>query len=375
MVCLISLGKIRFAVRCFYRAIPGGGWPLLCLCLAVLLSGCVTPSLLSPGLDTPAQVLNTIGARTTEDGRQRFRQIFCELLRQRGLPATECEYRLLRLADELGDWPSVVNLPEPDPSLNVIIVPGLFGECVSGFVEPFHLAAENLVRRGYRIQQVSVPGVSADATNAAHIANNWKELDYRPGDRIVVVAHSKGAVDSLRFIVDFPEESANITALVSVAGAINGSPLASSLSQLLTDLSGEIPPEICDTGDLGAYDSLKRNTRLKWLAENSLPDRIRYLSVVGIARPQRVSAGLQLSYDLLANIDPLNDGMLLFYDQVIPGSTLLGYANADHWAIVYPVEELPLEVGNLLASRNDYPREVLLEAILLYISEVFERHE
>jgi hypothetical protein len=31
-------------------------------------------------------------------------------------------------------------------------------------------------------------------------------------------------------------------------------------------------------------------------------------------------------YDLLAELEPCNDGQLLFTDQVIPGSTLLGFA-------------------------------------------------
>jgi hypothetical protein len=343
--------------------------------LGALLSGCATPRLLGFDLDTPALTLSTIGASATQDGRQRFREIFCELLRQRGAPATACESRLLRLSDEPSALPSEEKLPAPDPRLLVVVVPGLFGECVSGLIEPFHLATRNLARRGYRIHQYLVPGVSGGETNAAHIAENWGELQFQAGDRIVVLAHSKGTADMLRFLVDFPEEASQITALVSIAGAVNGSPLASSLGSLLRELSREIPRVICDTGDLDAFDSLKRENRLTWLARNSLPDRVSYYSLVGIAGPGRVSVGLQPSYELLAGIDPRNDGMLLFYDQVIPGATLLGYANADHWAIVYPVAELRPELGSALATRNDYPREALLEAILLYLSEDLARRE
>ena len=39
----------------------------------------------------------------------------------------------------------------------------------------------------------------------------------------------------------------------------------------------------------------------------------------------------------LAQIDGRNDSQMIFYDQIIPGSTLLGYVNADHWAIVVPI--------------------------------------
>jgi hypothetical protein len=35
---------------------------------------------------------------------------------------------------------------------------------------------------------------------------------------------------------------------------------------------------------------------------------------------------------------PRNDGLLLIYDQIIPGGTLLGYANADHWSVALSLE-------------------------------------
>jgi hypothetical protein len=44
----------------------------------------------------------------------------------------------------------------------------------------------------------------------------------------------------------------------------------------------------------------------------------------------------QSSYRKLASIDGRNDGRILFFDQVIPGSVLTAYANADHWAIALP---------------------------------------
>jgi hypothetical protein len=38
----------------------------------------------------------------------------------------------------------------------------------------------------------------------------------------------------------------------------------------------------------------------------------------------------------LSQVDSRNDSQVIFYDQVIPGSVLLGYLNADHWAIAVP---------------------------------------
>ena len=77
---------------------------------------------------------------------------------------------------------------------------------------------------------------------------------------------------------------------------------------------------------------------------------------------------LRSSYDDLSMIDPRNDGQLLFYDQIVPGSTLLGYLNADHWAIAMPIAR-DVEVARLFVDHNACPREVLLEAILKQIEE------
>ena len=63
------------------------------------------------------------------------------------------------------------------------------------------------------------------------------------------------------------------------------------------------------------------------------------------------------------------------YDALIPGSTLLGYVNADHWAIAMPISrEMPL-VAETLIDRNAFPREVLLEAIVRFIEESMLENE
>ena len=71
----------------------------------------------------------------------------------------------------------------------------------------------------------------------------------------------------------------------------------------------------------------------------------------------------------LARIDPRNDGQLLFRDQVIPGSTILGYANADHWAVAVPIEEKNWATATFVTRHNYFPRDDLTEAIVLYVAE------
>lgn len=50
-----------------------------------------------------------------------------------------------------------------------------------------------------------------------------------------------------------------------------------------------------------------------------------------------ISSFLKSGYDDLSQVDSRKDGQLIFYDQLIPGSVLLRYLNADQWAVAVPI--------------------------------------
>nr|NIM28587.1 hypothetical protein [Gammaproteobacteria bacterium]NIM73726.1 hypothetical protein [Gammaproteobacteria bacterium]NIN37400.1 hypothetical protein [Gammaproteobacteria bacterium]NIO25559.1 hypothetical protein [Gammaproteobacteria bacterium]NIO66234.1 hypothetical protein [Gammaproteobacteria bacterium] len=71
----------------------------------------------------------------------------------------------------------------------------------------------------------------------------------------------------------------------------------------------------------------------------------------------------------LAQINPKNDGQLIFYDQILPRSTLLGYMNGDHWAVALPFTEKAIGMASTVVTRNVFPRDAMLESVLLYVRE------
>ena len=75
------------------------------------------------------------------------------------------------------------------------------------------------------------------------------------------------------------------------------------------------------------------------------------------------------SYKKLAQVDARNDSQVLFYDQIIPGSALAAYLNADHWALAVPVACAHGFLSSTFVNHNDFPREALLEAILRFVEE------
>ena len=320
-------------------------------------------------LDVPAQTLSVLDAPEVRDGRARFREVFCSTLhehpdrKQRG-----CEELLHRLRDEAPSAPQPAPSPIPDPRLHLVFVTGLFNDCASVVALPFETAAPRLRSLGYSAEILAVSGRSSSSFNAARIAEFVSQIP-DSDQRLVLVGYSKGAVDILEFMVAYPELASRVSAVVSVAGAINGSPVADIAAPYYQRSLKDVSLPGCVPGDGGAFASLARPTRLNWLVTNRLPPSARYFSLVSFTRPDAVAGPLRPFAAALAEIDPRNDGQLLFYDQVIPGATLLGYVNADHWSVALPIEEKRPVLATLVTGHNWFPRDTLVEAIALYLSE------
>jgi pimeloyl-ACP methyl ester carboxylesterase len=334
------------------------------------LCGCA-PHLLS--FEThAAQVMTYPGAPAVVDGRKRFREILCHLTHEQqagGHQGADCGGLLWHLDDE-GPLESPSPPPSPLPRLRVLIVPGAFEECYPAFGMPFAEEADEFGRRGYFIRLLPVSGRGSSDRNAGEIASEIMRLPHDPSSPIVLVGYSKGAVDILHFTVRYPEIAERVAAVLSVSGAINGSPIADWLSGFYTRVISWMPLPNCTPMDGGVVDSLQRERQLPWLSSNRLPPRIRYFSLVTFARRENIHPLLLFSYDLLSTLDQRNDGYVLWTDQVIPGATLLGYINLDHYDVALPVRER-LNIGGQ-KSRHE-ARVAIFEAMLLTVSEALSR--
>jgi hypothetical protein len=103
----------------------------------------------------------------------------------------------------------------------------------------------------------------------------------------------------------------NISAIVSVAGASNGSPIADDLYEFYRDWLAGLPIPGCDHGTGEDVHDLRRDVRLEWWRRNRSAITVPIFSIVAVPRADRVSPVLQQTYAKLAAIDPRNDGQLL----------------------------------------------------------------
>jgi hypothetical protein len=339
----------------------------------LLIIGCARKPLFEYSTDSPAMALLPISQAGLIDGRARFREIFCAINATRGLELPDyrpCDDALVKLSDEGAPPGRPVTLGAGSMHLTFLLVPGVGWDCIKHYVDPEQPSVKHVAKFGYTMKQLDVEPLSSSTRNAKMIRDAVMEMPEPEGEeRLVLVGYSKGAPDILEAVTAYPELESRITAVVSAVGAIGGSPLANTSTQDQANLLVKFPGADCVTGDEGAVESLKPSVRRQWLASHSLPTSIRYYSLATYPAPERISYVLQGSYEKLSQIDPHNDSQLIVYDQLIPGSVVLGFLNADHWAIAVPINRTHAIVSSTLVDKNDFPREVLLEAMMRFVEE------
>lgn len=305
------------------------------------------------------------------DGRARYRQIFCEMAvppAESKARAVPCDDLLWRLQDERAPATDSPSLPALAKRLQIFVVSGAFSDCREPATVPFEDAIARLSAQGVRIRPVMVSGRSSAARNARQIADAIASTAIANDERMVLVGYSKGAVDALQFLVDFPEQAGQVAAVLSVAGAIQGSPLAEQGDWWYRTFLERSFAGTCDPGDGQVLRSLLPSVRKAWLTDHPLPPHVAYYSLAAFTTREHIGQGLKPTWQALARHDRRNDGQLLAGDAIIPGSTVLGFVNADHWDLAISLKQ-QLPQFSARKSERHLPRTELLEAALLYISE------
>ncbi|MBN7798067.1 hypothetical protein [Parahaliea mediterranea] len=313
------------------------------------------------------------------DLRAGFRQVFCATLAQdvaQGVAQDVaqdvakddrgCGEWLWRLADE-SPAAAPAPLPALDRNLRVFVVGGAFSDCFGAASLAWGRAVGALSAAGYPVAELPIASRSSASANADLIAGALRSDPPAPGQRTLLVGYSKGAVDILHFLGEYPRLAARVDAVVSVAGPVRGSQVASSGAWAYDTLLVHAFAGRCDPGDGGVVDSLLPERRQRWLAAHALPAHIRYFMLEAFTTRERIARALRPSWQLLARRELRNDGQLMLSEGLWPGSSLLGYANTDHWGVAIDIER---ELETLAARDDDapFPRAALFEAIVRFVA-------
>ncbi len=348
----------------------------MALLVAGLLGGCAVSPLMPYSAETQPLVLLPAAQAGVQDKRGRFREIFCAVLEARKAELPDhrsCDEALTRVGAEPAANGGPVPLAPSSRGLVAAFVPGFGWDCIETWLEAPGTAGEHLRAQGYDFLQLQVEGLSSSARNGRLIRDAIMSRPVESGPpRLVLIGYSKGAPDILEAIAAYPELRSRVAAVVSAAGSVGGSPLANDAEQYQADLLRHFPGAACTSGDGGAVASMRPAVRQAWLAAHPLSKEVRYYSLATFPQPERMSSLLKWSYDKLAQVDARNDSQMIFYNQIIPGSTLLGFVNADHWALAVPIARKKRMLATVFVDQNAYPREALAEAVMRFIEEDLE---
>ncbi len=351
----IRIPAWRHAMACLLAAVAGAA-----------LVGCATRGAPEPAATAS---LTTPDWAPGRDLRPAYRQALCSRL-----PAgADCTQVLPRLSDEA---------PAPKPAAAVasaatlaqryrlVFIPGLLAGCGGSLVVPFQDVVDALRAQGFDARILAVEGRASSEQNADLIAGQLAQASNDPRPQIVF-GYSKGLPDMLETLVRHPGAARHVAAVVSYAGAAGGTRLADDMGRFQQTLLEHLPLTGCQPGDGAEIRALRRNVRHAWWQANHARLHVPFYSLVALPGADRISAPLRGTHAELARSDPHNDGQLVAADAIVPGSALLGYVNADHWAIAIPLsQQLPLLRG---LFTDDVPRTQLVLAAVQVIDQQSSR--
>ena len=325
----------------------------LAVCVAVL-AGCARPPAPDDARNlSEAELAQALTDAQARDGRAAFTALVCPRVMALGRDCGDVLHAVTEATAAPPRWPLATARPR------LVFVGGLFAECLERWVPAFKDTIEALVAAGYDARTLTVAGRGTAVENAQTIAGAIAALP-SDGRGLVVFGYSKGAVDVLEALVRHPDAMRAVSAMVTIAGAQNGSHLAESRADFYAGLGASLPFAGCARGTGAEVVELRRDARQAWWARFRGMIPVPVYSLVALPRPQRISPFLAAGAREIARFDPRNDGNIVWRDAIAPGSTLLGFVDADHWTIALPITaELPVLSPWF---RDDVPRALLFEA-------------
>src|SRR5262249_14277842 len=227
------------------------------------------------------------------------------LCRRLPLGGPRCDDVLLRLPGETAPAPEARS-PNTPGRYRVAFVPGLFSECLQALARPFADVIPDLSRAGVDARYFSVAGRGSTATNSTRLETEIASLP-DDGLPLIVFAYSKGLPDLLELVVRRPDSAARIAAIVSLAGAANGSLLADRLLTTYRRWLSGLPLVSCGSGTGDEMGDMRRDVRLEWWRQHRAAISIPIFLLVTTPRRDRVSPTLAATYRELARTEPRND--------------------------------------------------------------------
>ena len=278
---------------------------------------------------------------------------------------------------DTGDWAACDQFLETAPQTRVdlepmatkyrvLIVPGFFSACASSIAPAFGDGLDHMRTQHGLTVEVWVPPNDSSEANGAAIAKYLRDHMVTDQRKYIVLGYSKGAPDVQTALALYPEAKDSVAAFIAVAGAVGGSLIADLLPAQADGWIQRFNVGKCEGDVATAFKSLKKSVRQEFLAAHPNPVVPSYSLPASSDRAHTSKALLQ-AWQLMSFLSQRQDSQLAYEDAIVPGSTILGTARADHLAVALPFEKASDASIRSFADQGHYPRAALLEALLRFV--------
>ena len=293
----------------------------------------------------------------------RFANLFCSV-REKENPDTgnwaACD-QFLEAAPQ-----ARVDLAPMATKYRVLIVPGFFSACASSIAPAFGDGLDHMRTHHGLTVEVWVPPNDSSEANGAAIAKYLRDHMVTDQRKYIVLGYSKGAPDVQTALALYPEAKDSVAAFIAVAGAVGGSLIADLLPAQAEGWIQRFNVGKCEGDVATAFKSLKKSVRQEFLAAHPNPVVPSY-SLPASSDRAHTSKALMEAWQLMSFLSQRQDSQLAYEDAIVPGSTILGMARADHLAVALPFEKASDASIRSFADQGHYPRAALLEALVRFV--------
>ena len=309
-----------------------------------------------------------MGGTSNRDRSVAFADIFCTVLEQEHPDAGTYGPCSDYLEAKPATPATKVPLAAISSAYRVLIVPGVFSACVESTASAYKEGVAHLKDKyGLIVETLSMPNASSES-NGQLIANYLKEHRKSDARRYIVLGYSKGAPDLQVALANDAEAASGVAALITVAGAVGGSPIADVMPAQADRWLKAYSIGSCE-GDLtAAFQSLQRRTRQAFLASHPDPTVPSY-SLAAVSDRTNTSKMMMENWLMMAVYDSKQDSQLIRSDTIVPGGVDLGSARGDHFAVALPFESSSDASVKSAIDKNHFPRSALLEALIRFVTQ------
>ncbi len=207
-----------------------------------------------------------------------------------------------------------------------LLVKGLLGDELFGYLSDNQTRLE---RRGLETREVQVDTEGSLSDNIEAVRHALEDAAHFRRS-VVLVGHSKGAVESLSTLALYPELRRHVRAVVALQAPYGGSPIAHDLTE---------SPELHRVLDIAfplffygvsrSVDDLRYPARMEFVRRHPYSGEVPTVALAS-SRYSRRSMLWPVAHYMLQRYGLPNDGLVAQVDAEIPGSRLVRLDDMDH---------------------------------------------